>query len=214
MIAVLAALIGLGLGGALGLGFGLVLLRALGVGDFEGKRAMTAAFFVAPVGALAGMGLALWLAVRVAGPPGVGGVVGTLLALAALGAAAGVSLRLRSPLGRNRAAPRLHLEVRTPPDAGTVSAELACPQGTMVATFRPEGARLESGARITPGMVELYHRSARRVLALRTGTGSLHHFSLPLRANPAASAGWSDWHAPDGNPPASADLALRWRVEV
>lgn len=214
MIAVLAALAGLGLGAALGLAFGLVLLRALGVSEFEGKRATMAALLVAPFGALTGMGLALWLVVRVAGPPSLVGVLGTLLALGALGGAALVALRLHSPLGRNRAAPRLHLEVRTPVDMGPTSADLTCPQGSMFATFWPDRSRIESGARITPGVVELYHRSGRRVLVVKTGDGEARGFSLPLRANPAASEDWSDWCAPDGRHGQPPDLALRWRVEI
>lgn len=214
MIAVLAALAGLGLGAALGLAFGMVLLRALGVSQFEGKRATMAALLVAPFGALAGLGLALWLVVRVAGPPSLVGVLGTLLALGGLGAALLVALRLRSPLGRNRAAPRLHLEVRTEVDKGPTSAELTCPQGSMVATFWTDRSRIESGARITPGVVDLYHRSARRVLVVKAGEGEAQSFSLPLRANPAASEGWSDWCTPDGKHGQTPDLALRWRVEV
>ena len=57
------------IGGSVGLVVGYVggavlsylVMGALGVSDFEGERAMTSAMFWGPLGALAGLGLGIWI---------------------------------------------------------------------------------------------------------------------------------------------------------
>ena len=43
-----------------------VIMGWAGVSDFEGERAMTSAVFFGPMGGLLGLGLGIWLAVRLA----------------------------------------------------------------------------------------------------------------------------------------------------
>lgn len=64
-------------GGIVGLVFGYiaavflsyVIMGALGVSDFEGMRAMTSALTFGPLGALLGLGMGIWLALRLTRRP-------------------------------------------------------------------------------------------------------------------------------------------------
>src|SRR5690606_14299914 len=98
------ALIGAILGYAAGFALGLAIPGT----DREGRRATLAAFAAGPLGAVAGAGLGGWLFAAM-----------PLLALLppALGAAlllAWTRHRARRPLGLNRAAPRLQVEIASP----------------------------------------------------------------------------------------------------
>jgi hypothetical protein len=67
--AILAGIVGIVLGYIAAVFLSYVIMGALGVSDFEGMRAMTSAFAFGPLGALLGLGLGIWLALRLTRRP-------------------------------------------------------------------------------------------------------------------------------------------------
>jgi hypothetical protein len=234
--ALLGGLVGALIGFAAGAFGAYLVMGLLGVSDFEGERAVTAFLLFGPVGGVAGIALGTWLALRLTGgeAPGPavlrwGGV--TIAALAALGAAAlGIAwLSADRPINPNGAAPRLAFEIRVPADSGfpengsgarirldtdlnQMPAEVAAP--------RRDGEWL-----VLTGEVELYYRTARRLLVLDLGDGRQEVFDPRLPASPSASADWGPWRRVDyifttpdqqeAAPPGPADRSeMRSRVET
>ena len=62
--AVLAGIVGIAFGCIIAIFLSYVIMGALGVSDFEGMRAMTSALTFGPLGALLGLGMGIWLALR------------------------------------------------------------------------------------------------------------------------------------------------------
>lgn len=229
------------LGGLLGacLGYGLALLCALlimswiDVSDFEGKRAVMAGFVFGPFGAVAGLALGLWLALRLfprtadttSGQWGIGLLIGTGVVLAV--GFGGYWWLHSGPLGQNTAAPRLGFEIRVPAQSGLrpIQVTLDTDKNQMPATLRSNGALPDGGWLVTSGEVELYHRTSRRFLVVDFGGGRQHVFKLRLRASPSGKEEWSDWQKVDsvfsssgqsqGAAPGPGDVSeMRLRVTV
>ena len=62
--AVLAGIVGIAFGCIIAIFLSYVVMGALGVSDFEGMRAMASALTFGPLGALLGLGIGIWLALR------------------------------------------------------------------------------------------------------------------------------------------------------
>jgi hypothetical protein len=232
--ALLGGLIGAFLGFAAAAFSSYLIMGLLGVSDFEGERAVTAFLLFGPVGGVAGIALGTWLALRlisgqVSAAVVMGGTGVTVVALAALGAAAlGIAwLSADRPVNPTGAAPRLAFEIRVPADSGfpddgsgarvlldtdlnQMPADVAAP--------RREGEWL-----IMAGEVDLHYRTSQRLLVLELGDGTVQLFDPRLAAFPSASADWGPWRrvdhvfsSPDqqaATPPGPADRSeLRSRV--
>jgi hypothetical protein len=68
-LAVIAGIVGLAVGYGAAAFLSYVIMGWAGVSDFEGERAMTSAFAWGPLGGVIGLGLGIWLALRLTRPP-------------------------------------------------------------------------------------------------------------------------------------------------
>jgi hypothetical protein len=231
--AVLGGFLGACLGYVAGLFGGLLIMSWMGVSDFEGKRAVMAGFIFGPAGAVAGLALGIWLALRmVPRSADVSGGQWGIGLLVVVGIAAAIGLggfwwTNSGPLGQNTAAPRLSFEVRVPVTSGLRPAQvtLDTDKNQMPATLKEDTPQPEGDWLVTSGEVELYHRTSRRLLVIDFGNGRQHIFKLKLGASPSASAEWSEWQMVDtvfssptqkqGAPPGANDISeMRLRVAV
>lgn len=67
--AILAGIVGIVIGYVAAVFLSYAIMGALGVSDFEGMRAMTSAFTFGPLGSLVGLGIGIWLALRLTRRP-------------------------------------------------------------------------------------------------------------------------------------------------
>jgi hypothetical protein len=229
----LAALLGL-IGAVLGFILtGLVadtLLAMSGMPDREGYRAMIAFFTFAPFGGLVGLlgGIALVLRRR-GRHRGLALAGRTALTAAALATAAGLSVWAYvvaedDILAKNGPPPQLHFEIALPedakPPADGVAVDLNTDKNTMPSTFTMTTG---GGRFVIKGQVDLYFRTARRILVLRMPGEPDRLFLLGLAANPAGTQDFSAWRrvdeiadGPDGalrKGKETDDYRLRYRVE-
>jgi hypothetical protein len=233
LIAAVAGLIGAVL---LWLSTGFVadfLLGLSGMSDREGGRAMVAFFAIGPFGALVGLGLGIWLALRQRGAGrSLGAFFGALLTAVLLiagtyGAVIGYYQLTDDVLVRNGPPPQLYFEFRLPaatvlpakPDA--VRVDLDTDKNQMFATVT--GTTTDSGRPVIQGVVELYFRTSSRMLVLRIEGEPDRLFELDLPANPPNSPDFGPWQHVDyiddkpGETPRKAGEAdayeVRYRVE-
>ncbi len=180
------------------------LLGLSGMSDREGYRAMVAFFTFGPLGALAGLTAGIGLVLRYHGG------VRTAAGLAGRGAMVAASIVAAVALGlwayslsddtlvRNGPPPLLHFEIRLPESAALppdgVAVDLNTDKNTMPATVT---ALTEGGREVLKGRVELYFRTARRLLVLRVPGEPDRLFLLRLSADPKASEAFGDWQRVD-----------------
>jgi hypothetical protein len=187
-----------------------LIMGWLGVSDFEGERAMTAAIVFGPMGGLIGIVLGAMLALRLtAGNSGAGAAVfWSGLSLVVLIAVGGAGLGLAwlgsdRPLGNNGAAPRLLFEVRIPDDMNIaddgrgVRVTLDTDRNQMPAEMTGKPADHVGEWLVLGGEVELYHRTAQRLLVVDLGNGRQHVFDVGLPASPSQTEEWGPWRGVD-----------------
>ncbi len=239
------------IGGLLGLIIGAVgaavvsneIMGWAGVSDFEGGRGMAAAFFWGPLGGIIGLGLGIWLGLRfgrrraperAAGAPGhtprnvaiaIGGIVALAAAILAIqyysvphrleydGSGASLEFELRAPAA-----------IAATLDAGTLEISLDTDLNQMPGSWADPALRTEGDWAILSGAVELYYRTAQRLLVIRFPDGRDLIFNPGLAAKPDPEAGWSDWRKPDylgvpgqaqtAKPGPDEPYELRYRVRV
>jgi hypothetical protein len=181
-----------------------------GVSDFEGQRGMAAVFAFGPLGGIAGLGLGIWLALRLArGRLGIGAVA-RQGGLAVLGIAAivGVALFALWQPGDHRltydgAGATLEFEVRAPagvalPSAADgVSVDISTDKNQQPGYLADPWLRRDGDWQVISGGVELYFRTAQRLLVLTLGDGRDRLFRIRLPAKPDPNAGWSEWQRVD-----------------
>ncbi len=194
---------------------------------------MLAFFAIGPFGALVGFGLGAWLALHQRGAHRsiaamAGALVTAVLLVAAIyGAVIGYFTLTDDVLVRNGPPPQLHFELRFP--AGTVlpaglegvRVDLNTDKNEMPGTLT--GTRTEQGRPVIAGSVDLYFRTASRILVLRLPGEPDRLFMLNLDRNPSASPEFGLWQQVDfidDHPPASPrkggdgdDYQIRYRVE-
>ncbi len=229
------------LGGAAGVAIGWLvtgfvadaLLGLGGMSDREGGRAMLAFFAFGPFGALAGLLLGAWLVLRFYGgyrrfAEALGGAAVVAAALAAVAAAVfGVLYLSDDVLVRNGPPPQAYFELRLPSAAVLpaglegVRVDLNTDKNEMPGTLT--GTTTEQDRPIIAGSVDLYFRTASRILVLRLPGEPDRLFMLNLARNPSASPQFGPWQRVDyvdDHPPASPrkggdgdDYQIRYRVE-
>jgi hypothetical protein len=203
---------------------------------------MTAIFGFGPLGGLAGLALGIWLGLRIGRRPAADGarapghglrnaaiaVLG-ILALGGLilwiqyastpqrleydGAGASLAFELRAPAG---------LAASLDPKAIEISLDTDLHQ--MPGDWSEVGLLIEGDWVSLGGEVELYYRTARRLLVFRLPGGRDLIFNPALAAKPDPADGWSDWRKvdfvglPDQPQPAKPGpqdaYELRYRVRV
>lgn len=212
------------LGGLLGLVIGAVgaafvsniLMGWAGVSDFEGGRGMAAVFVWGPLGGLVGLGLGIWLGLRLgrrraaageAKAPGhglrnaaiaVAGIIALAAGILAIqyssvpqrleydGSGASLAFELRAPAAMAATLDRAAIEISLDTDLNQM------PGGWSDAPVRIEGDRA-----VLSGEVELYYRTAQRLLVFLFADGHDLIFDLRLPGKPDPAAGWSDWRKVD-----------------
>jgi MFS family permease len=209
VVRLLGGLVGAGAGFAAGALASYLIMGWLGVSDFEGQRATTAAILFGPIGGLIGIVLGSMLALRLTSGNSRAGaaVLWSGLSLVVLIAVGGAGLGLAwlgsdRPLGNNGAAPRLLFEVRIPDDMNIadngrgVRVTLDTDRNQMPAEMTGVTDHADEWL-VLAGEVELYYRTAQRLLVVDLGSGKQHIFDLGLPASPSQTEAWGPWRRVD-----------------
>jgi hypothetical protein len=215
----------------------LVIMGLLGVSDFEGGRAMASFWGFGPIGGLVGLILGIWLALRLAGGRMRVGALAKRGVLALLGIAAviGAAIFIIWQSGDHRltydgAGATLEFEIRVPADyalpsdAAMVQVEIDTDKNQQPGYLDKDWLRHEAGYSLLSGGVELYFRTAQRLLVLKLGDHRDRLFKIRLPGKPDPDGDWSDWQKvdfiglpdqPQTMPPTAADpFEIRYRVRV
>lgn len=206
MARLLGGLVGAFAGFAAGVLVSYLIMGGLGVSDFEAQRATTAAILFGPIGGLIGIVLGSMLALRLTtGNSSIGpAVLWSGLSLVVLVAVGGAGLGLAwlgsdRPLGNNGAAPRLVFEIRIPNDVNIadngrgVRVTLETDRNQMPAEMSGLPADQLGEWLVLAGEVELYYRTAKRLLVVDFGNDKQHIFDLDLPASPEETKEWGPW---------------------
>ena len=205
VLALLAGILGAGLGFALGAAGAAVLAPMLGISGFEGASGYFAVFVGGPIGALLGLVLGASLVLRRAGHRGFGAIAGRLaLVVAGVAVTAGAVLGgfwiMRPVTNANGPAPQLVFEIRLPPGATPPGSkghaiELQTSKNRMPGSL--ETPRLEEGRPVIAGSVELYFRTWQRMLVLTVPDKTDVLFDLSLGLSPGHTKSFSVWQRAD-----------------
>lgn len=200
-LAFIAALVGGGLGCALGVALASTLAPALGISSFEGASGYFAVFIGGPIGGLFGLVLGATIVLRRAGHRGVGAVGGRLaLILAGVVGAGAVVLGgfwfLRPVLNSGGLPPQLVFEIRLPPGATPANVDgwsvmLQTSKNRMPGSL--EAPRREQGRTVIPGRVELYYRTWSRLLIVTMPDRTDLLFEVNLGLGATHSRTFSAW---------------------
>jgi hypothetical protein len=212
-------------GGLLGLvigGVGAALISGLimemaGVSNFEGGLGMAAVFAFGPLGAIAGLILGIWLGLRigrkrVTSPDGKSaprhGLRNAAIAIAGIIALGALILWVQyastpQHLEYDQAGANLEFELRAPAhlaaslDAKVIDVSLDTDLNQMPASWSDTPPRIEGAWTSLSGEVELYYRTANRLLVFKFPEGRDLIFKPALAAKPDPADGWSDWRKVD-----------------
>jgi hypothetical protein len=235
--AIIGGIIGAVVGFAVAALLSSVIMGWQGVSDFEGQRGMAALFFFGPLGGLAGLGLGIWLALRLArGKGGLGAFArqGGLAVLAIVGTVA-LGLFIFAQVGDDHltydgAGATLEFEIRTPAafalpsERSKASIEIDTDKSQQPGYLDDSWPRRDGEWQVISGGVELYFRTSQRLLVLRLGDGRDRLFRIRLPSKPDPDAGWSEWQnvdfvgvadQPQTVPPGPEDpFEVRYKVRV
>jgi hypothetical protein len=179
-----------------------IIAGSMGMSDFEGGRAMFAAFFAGPIGAIAGYLLGVWLMLWLRGRRGIGAFAGyAVMSAATTVALAGIAAIAvywwPTTIYRDGTELMLEFEIRLPthvtPRLGSVGVTLQTDKNTFNADLDPTGTRSEGDRIVLTGEVELYFRTSSRLLVLKTTGEPDRIFRLPLAASPRLTDMFSPW---------------------
>jgi hypothetical protein len=208
LVALLGGVVGLVAGAVAGALAGGFVAAAGHMSNFEGAAGYFVVFVCAPAGALIGLLLGVWLALRVrVGSRSLGAVVvygGLTLGVVLAGAAAVIALMLffDETLNRNAAKPQALFEIRLPPgtrlddDRRGIEVELDTERNTASAFFDEEWH--DDGDRpVISGGVELAFRTTQRILVLKMKGEPDRLFRLKLPGRPGHSDEFGAWQHVD-----------------
>jgi hypothetical protein len=201
-LAILAALIGGGLGFLLAAAAASALAPVLGISSFEGAAGYFAVFLGGPIGAVVGLALGPILVLRRAGHRRAGAlfprvVLAIFGAVAIVAAGLGVFWTMRPLVNPNGPAPLLVFEIRlppsvaAPPSAADSPVELQTSRNRMPATM--QSGRRDGDREVLAGRVELYYRTWQRTLVLTMPDKSDVLFDISLGLTPEASKSFGPW---------------------
>lgn len=217
LLALIAGVVGGGLGFALGTAAAGLVAAALGITSFEGASGYFAVFVGGPIGGLLGLVVAPLLVLRRAGHRSTAALGGRLalvfVGVIAIGAAVvGAFWIMRPFVNANGPAPQLVFEIRlppgsVPPDPKATSIELQTSKNLMPATL--EKIRLEDGRAVISGRVDLYFRVWQRMLVLTMPDKIDVLFELPLGMSPSHTRSLGAWQRADYLAEPGKDAARR-----
>jgi hypothetical protein len=204
-LALLAGIVGAGLGFALGAMVAGALAPTLGISSFEGAAGYFAMLVGGPLGALIGLVAAPVLVFHRFGHRGAGPVAARVALVAAgvvgLGAAGLVAFWFMRPIiNTNGPPPQLIFEIRLPPGAAVTAADLASIELQTSKNRMPgrlESLRQEGGRPVVPGRVEMYYRVWRRTLVLTLPDKTDVLFDLKLGLSPEHTRSFGSWQPAD-----------------
>jgi hypothetical protein len=204
-LALLAALVGAGLGFALGAAAAGLLAPALGITAFEGASGYFAVFVGGPLGAFVGLVSGALLVLRRAGHRRLGALAGRLafVVVGVLGVGAAVLggfWFMRPLVNANGPAPQLVFEIRLPPGAvppavNASAIELQTSKNRMPATL--DTGRRDGDRDVIVGSVEMYYRTWRRTLVLTMPDKADVLFDISLGLTPAHARTFGAWQRAD-----------------
>jgi hypothetical protein len=203
--------------------------------NFEGAAGMLAVFGIGPIGGLAGLLLGIWLVLRRQTPRpralalvsrGLAVIVGIVTPIA------GVIWLIYANddvLNRNGAAPQLTFELRLPPGTAppnnlkSIEVELHTDKNRMPGLLFDRSTHQEGDRHVVGGQVELYFRTAQRLLVIRRKGEADRLFRVRLPAKPGHAKTMTPWQridfvagpGPDDQPhppPSGEDYDVRYRV--
>ncbi len=204
--------------GAIGTAFASdILMGWAGVSDFEGGRGMAAVFFWGPIGGVVGLGIGIWLGLRLGRKRAVApggkpaprhGLRNATIAVAGIIALGGAILWWQyasTPrhLEYDQAGADLEFELRAPPqlaaslDAKAIEISLDTDLNRMPGSWSADPPRVAGEWTSLSGGVELYYRTSSRLLVFRFPEGRDLIFQPALAAKPDPDDGWSDWRKAD-----------------
>jgi hypothetical protein len=201
LLALVAAILGGGLGFALGAAAAGFFAPTLGISSFEGASGYFAVFVGGPIGGLLGLVLTPLPILRRAGHRNIGALAGrvalVVVGVTVLGAAVlGGFWVMRPIVNANGPAPQLVFEIRlppgaTPPNVKAFAIELQTSKNRMPATIETTG--LEDGRAVISGRVDLYFRVWQRLLVLTMPDKTDILFSLSLGLSPPHTKAYGAW---------------------
>jgi hypothetical protein len=234
ILAFFGGIIGAGAGYAAAAALALILTGGISAPDFEGGRAMFAAFTAGPIGAIVGFVFGVWLGLRLRGQHSFIAVLGysafSIIAISVLGAAvAGGIYFYNAPLYGDRSRFALEFEIKLPPNAklpmrmGNIGIEMQADTNRISAQFDFTETHKDGERTVLVGDVELYHRASSRTLVLFMPDEPHREFRLPLAANPAIFEEFTPWarvdliddppeHPRKAGPEAADDYEIRYRL--
>lgn len=213
--AFIGGLLGLAIGGVGAAAASVIVMGWFGVSDFEGQRGMTAVFAFGPLGGLAGLVIGIWLGLRVGRRPAADGATAprhglrnAAIAVAGIIAVAALVLWVQyvstpQRLEYDGAGASLAFELRAPAplaaslDPKAIEISLDTDLNRMPGEWSDEPLRAEGEWVSLGGEVELYYRTATRLLVFRLPEGRDLIFKPALSAKPDPADGWSAWRKVD-----------------
>ncbi len=202
--------------------------------DFEGGRAMFAAFFAGPIGGIAGFIFGVWLGLRLRGKHSflalIGYAAASIVATAVVAAAVSAYMYFdTAPIYRDGSRFALEFEIRLPANAkiparsSDIRIELDTAKNTITGDLDPSATHQDGARTVLVGEVELYYRTASRMLALQMPREPDRIFKLPLAASPPPFEEFTVWTRVDliGEPAdhprragadAADDFEIRYRL--
>jgi len=235
--AIIGGIVGAAVGYAAAAFISGIVMGWAGVSDFEGGRGMAAAFFFGPLGGVLGLGLGIWLALKLArGSVGLA-TFATHGSLAVVGIAALVGLALfivwqsqDHRLTYDGSGATLEYQIRAPAsyplpsESSAVEINLDTQSTHMSGYLDSTWLHRDGDWAVMSGGVELYLRTAQRLLVLRLPDRRDRLFRLRLPSKPEPSESWSDWQKVDfvgvSNQPQTVSpgpedpFEIRYRVRV
>jgi hypothetical protein len=210
LIALVCGGIGLVAGFFAGAFVGAGIAAATHMSTFEGAAGYFAVFVCGPIGALIGLVVGVWLALRMRGVKGGIGVVATysvtsLVAIIAVSAAViWLMLTFDTTLNRNSAPRQVLFEIRMPPgtklaaDRSGIEIELNTDRNSATAYKTQEEYQYDDGDRpVIFGGVEIAFRTSSRIIVLKSKGEPDRLFRLNLAANPSHSDAFGPWQPID-----------------
>jgi MFS family permease len=205
VLALIAGVVGAGLGFAAGAALGSVLAAALSISSFEGG----AGYFAALIGLLGGLiGFILCSALTLRYQGGhrgfraialrIVGLIGLVCAIAAIG----IAIRLATVEHFSGANPQLQFEIRLPdkasaPDRRKIDFEMQAGSQRSGGFLNDDWLRHDGERAVLRGFVPLYTRTSQRMLIVRLPDTHKLLFSIKLASTPRAAKTYGGWQRVD-----------------
>jgi hypothetical protein len=234
ILAFLGSILGAAAGYAAAAAIALIVTGGIGASDFEGGRAMFAAFVAGPIGAVAGFVFGTWLGLRLRRQHSFIAVLGhasvSVFAIIVLGAiGAGVMQFINGPIYRDGSRFALEFEIKLPAHAklpariSNIGIEMQADTHRTSAQFDFTETRKDGERTVLVGDTEIYHRAFSRTLVLFMPDEPHREFRLPLAWSPRIVEEFTPWarvdlvdeppeHPRKAGPEVADDFEIRYRL--